>query len=59
VRLWIHTDLATQAEESEDVLQFWLPDLSSADHEWMVRQFEWWFRGGADSVISERFSLLW
>ena len=24
----------------------------------MVRQFEWWFRGGADSAIAERFSAL-
>jgi uncharacterized protein (DUF924 family) len=24
----------------------------------MVRQFEWWFRGGADSGITERFPLL-
>ena len=46
------------AEESEDVLKFWFPDLSSADHARMVRQFEWWFRGGADSDIAERFSPL-
>ena len=24
----------------------------------MVRQFEWWFRGGADAAIAERFPLL-
>jgi len=46
------------AEESEDVLRFWFPELSSADHATMVRQFEWWFRGGANSAVAERFSLL-
>jgi uncharacterized protein (DUF924 family) len=46
------------AEESEDVLRFWFPDLSGADHARMVRQFEWWFAGGADCAIAERFSLL-
>lgn len=45
-------------EDSEAVLRFWFPELSDADHAMMVRQFEWWFRGGADSVIAERFSLL-
>src|SRR5262245_14607371 len=45
-------------EESEDVLRFWFPELSSADHARMVRQFDWWFRGGADSAVSERFPVL-
>ena len=45
-----------QTEEFEDVLRF--PDLSNADHARMVRQFEWWFRGGADAAISERFANL-
>ena len=45
-------------EESEDVLRFWFPELSGADHARMVRQFEWWFRGGADSAIADRFPLL-
>jgi uncharacterized protein (DUF924 family) len=47
-----------RAQESEDVLRFWFPELSGADHARMVRQFEWWFRGGADSAIAERFPLL-
>ena len=47
-----------QTQEFEDVLKFWFPELRAADHARMVRQFEWWFRGGADSAISERFSLL-
>jgi uncharacterized protein (DUF924 family) len=45
-------------EEFEDVLRFWLPQQVSDDHAAMVRQFEWWFRGGADDVIAERFPLL-
>lgn len=47
-----------RTEDSEDVLRFWFPELSGADHAWMVRQFEWWFRGSGDSAISERFSVL-
>ena len=46
------------SEDPEDVLRFWFPDLSDADHARMVRQFEWWFRGGADSAVTERFALL-
>src|SRR5262245_7166965 len=46
-------------EQSEDVLQFWFPEqLSNADHATLVSQFEWWFRGGADSEITERFARL-
>jgi len=47
-----------QAEEFEAVLRFWFPQQLSDEHVVLVRQFEWWFRGGADSVITERFSLL-
>jgi uncharacterized protein (DUF924 family) len=50
--------VTTRAQEFEDVFSFWFPDLGTADHARMVRQFEWWFRGGADSAINERFSLL-
>ena len=42
-------------EEFEDVLRFWFPPRLSGDHATMARQFEWWFRGGADSAIFERF----
>jgi uncharacterized protein (DUF924 family) len=51
-------DSAMHAEEAEDVLKFWFPDLAGADHSRLVRQFEWWFRGGADAAIAERFPLL-
>ena len=43
-------------EEFEDVLRFWFPEHLRDDHAVMVSQFEWWFRGGADSAIVERFS---
>jgi uncharacterized protein (DUF924 family) len=29
--------------EPDDVLQFWFPDLSTADHATLASQFEWWF----------------
>jgi uncharacterized protein (DUF924 family) len=47
-----------QTEEFENVLRFWFPGQPKGDHEAMARQFEWWFRGGADSAIAERFPLL-
>lgn len=47
-----------QAEESEHVLRFWFSELSTADHARMVHQFEWWFRGGADSAIADQFPRL-
>ena len=47
-----------RSEDPEDVLRFWFPDLSGADDARMVHQLEWWFRGGADSAIAERFALL-
>ncbi len=46
------------SEEFEEVLRFWFPPHLRADHATMARQFEWWFRGGADAIITERFSLL-
>jgi len=42
-----------QSDEFEEVLRFWFPDLSTADHAQMVQQFQWWFRGGADAAICE------
>ena len=46
-----------RTDEVEDVLGFWFPALR-ADHAGLVRHFEWWFRGGADAAIIERFPLL-
>jgi uncharacterized protein (DUF924 family) len=43
-------------DDPDDVLRFWFPaDLAEGDHARMVRQLEWWFRGGADGEILERF----
>jgi uncharacterized protein (DUF924 family) len=42
-------------EEADDVLRFWFPESPGRDHAAMVRQLEWWFRGGADAAILERF----
>lgn len=42
-------------EGFEAVLRFWFSSLPRGDHAAMVRQMEWWFRGGADAEIIERF----
>jgi uncharacterized protein (DUF924 family) len=42
-------------EGFEDVLRFWFSSRPSGDHAAMVDQMGWWFRGGADSEIVERF----
>jgi uncharacterized protein (DUF924 family) len=43
-------------DEFEDVLRFWFPQHVCDDHGAMVSQFEWWFGGGADASIVERFA---
>jgi uncharacterized protein (DUF924 family) len=40
----------------EDVLRFWFP--SDGDRATMVRQWEWWFRGGGNADIVEHFAPL-
>jgi uncharacterized protein (DUF924 family) len=42
----------------EDVLSFWFPTDISSDRATLTRQIEWWFRGGADGAIVERFTTL-
>ena len=42
-------------EGFEEVLRFWFSSLPNDDHAAIVRQMEWWFRGGADSEIIQRF----
>jgi uncharacterized protein (DUF924 family) len=42
----------------EDVLAFWFPTGLDADEDTHRRQFEWWFRGGADRAILERYGPL-
>jgi uncharacterized protein (DUF924 family) len=39
----------------EDVLGFWFPAGLDGDEETHRRQFEWWFRGGADQAIVEQY----
>ncbi len=45
-------------EQPEDVLQFWFPSRPSDDRAAMVRQWDWWFRGGGDADIIKHFSPL-
>ena len=47
-----------KTEEYEDVLKFWFKSQPSGDASAMVRQWEWWFRGGTDASITEHFSPL-
>ena len=42
--------------EFEDVLAFWFPEPFPDEHAAGVRQLEWWFRGGANAAIAERFA---
>lgn len=46
-------------EQFEEVLRFWFPSRLESDKAAVTRQVEWWFRGGADSAILERFQPLW
>jgi uncharacterized protein (DUF924 family) len=39
----------------DELLAFWFPPGLDADRETHRRQFEWWFDGGADGAILERF----
>jgi uncharacterized protein (DUF924 family) len=41
--------------EPEEILTFWFPRGLDADEETHRRQFEWWFRGGADRAIIEQY----
>lgn len=40
----------------DDILHFWFPPGLDADEETHRRQFEWWFRGGADQAILEHYA---
>jgi uncharacterized protein (DUF924 family) len=48
----------TTTERFEDVLEFWFPTPMPSDKAAVIRQSEWWFRGGADAAILERFQPL-
>src|SRR5215831_17025571 len=43
------------ADDFAEVLRFWFRFRFPRDRAEMVRQSEWWFRGGADSEIVARF----
>jgi uncharacterized protein (DUF924 family) len=45
-------------KRSQEVLQFWFPSQFTRDQAAAVRQFQWWFRGGGEVEITERFSSL-
>ncbi len=47
-----------ETAQYQDILQFWFPPLQKGDRAAMIRQWEWWFRGGADAKIIEHFSPL-
>ena len=41
---------------AEDILAFWFPPGLDADEDAHRLQFQWWFRGGADQAIVDRFT---
>lgn len=47
-----------KTQQFEEVLQFWFPNGLDRDQATLVRQWVWWFRGGADADIIQRFSPL-
>jgi uncharacterized protein (DUF924 family) len=46
------------AHDCDEVLAFWFPQALARDARSLIRQAEWWFRGGADEEIVRRFSPL-
>ncbi|NJL20057.1 MAG: DUF924 domain-containing protein [Leptolyngbyaceae cyanobacterium SM1_3_5] len=44
--------------QSEDVLRFWFPQFPEKDQTALAHQWQWWFRGGGDAEIIQRFSPL-
>ena len=53
--IYILKRLTVKTEQFGDVLRFWFPSQLSGDAAAMVRQWEWWFRGGADTDITQYF----
>jgi uncharacterized protein (DUF924 family) len=45
-------------ESYDEVLAFWFPAGLARDGAALLRQAEWWFRGGADEEIIRRFPVL-
>jgi uncharacterized protein (DUF924 family) len=46
------------SKQAEDVLQFWFPIQPDVNQATLVRQWKWWFSGGADADIIQHFSPL-
>lgn len=42
----------------EEILRFWFPERPDPDYAAQARRMEWWFRGGTDAHILERFASL-
>jgi uncharacterized protein (DUF924 family) len=42
----------------EEVLGFWFPENAGTNHDALVRQFGWWFGGGANATVAERYPVL-
>ena len=42
----------------DDVLSFWFPADPASERSELLKQAQWWFRGGADTRIRERFAPL-
>jgi hypothetical protein len=59
IRAAVPTGMPTTAGESEEVLRFWFPEHLRPEHAAMVEQFGWWFGGGANDLVAERFSRCW
>lgn len=43
----------------DDILHFWFPPGLDADEETHRRQFQWWFKGGADAAILQHYVPTW
>lgn len=50
--------MAATSVNVQDVLQFWFPIPDDCDVQTLTRQWEWWFRAGADSEIIKHFQPL-
>ncbi len=47
-----------KTKQFEHILEFWFSLQAASDEAAMVRQWDWWFRGGTSASIIEHFSSL-
>lgn len=45
-----------ETQQYQDILRFWFPILPKGDRAAIVRQWQWWFRSGADADIIAHFA---